>query len=205
MEALIFIIQKTIRYQLTSCTWSKAYKATRTRAWTCTYDLGCIKLGPCSNFYGKLLHVLVVFDVIGDGLLNDLGGLVAVLVGPLCKELLVGLVCLFLLHVSAFVHQLVLVETYLSSGLELSRVDGVLVETSPLLKGLLCISVVFLIVPVQHAGRVFDTDALAELLQNGRRVVQKIIGINDTNVDSPALLLDVAGLLTCQLGTNLTG
>jgi hypothetical protein len=87
-----------------------------------------------------------------------------------------------------------------SSGLELGRVDGVLVEASPLLECLLGMSVVFLVVPVQHAGRVLDANAVAELLKNGRRVVQKIISVDDTDVHSSILLLAV---LTCKLGTNL--
>jgi len=88
-----------------------------------------------------------------------------------------------------------------SSGLELGRVNGVLVEASPLLECLLCIGVVFIVVPVQHAGGVFDANALAELLKDGRGVVQKIISVNDTDVYSSALLLAV---LTCKLGADLT-
>jgi hypothetical protein len=87
-----------------------------------------------------------------------------------------------------------------SSGLEFSRVDSVLVEASPLLECLLGMVVVFFVVPVQHAGRVFDANALAELLKDGRRVVQKIISVNDTDVNSSTLLL---AILTCELGTDL--
>jgi hypothetical protein len=87
-----------------------------------------------------------------------------------------------------------------SSGLEFGRVDSILVETSPLLECLLGMVVVFFVVPVQHAGRVLDANALAELLKDGRRVVQKIISVNDTDIDSSTLLL---AILTCELGTNL--
>lgn len=88
----------------------------------------------------------------------------------------------------------------MSSGLQLGRVDSVLVEASPLLKCLLGVGVIFVVVPVQHAGGVLDANALAKLLKNGRRVVQKIISVNDTDVYSSTLLLAV---LTCKLGTNL--
>jgi len=89
-----------------------------------------------------------------------------------------------------------------SSGLELSGVDSILVETSPLLKGLLGVGMVLFVVPVQHAGRVFDADTLAELLEDSRGVVQKVVGVDNTDVHSSALLF--ASLLSSKLGSDLT-
>lgn len=57
------------------------------------------------NLDGKLLHVLVVLDVFCNRLLDDLGSLFAVLLGPLNKELLVALLCLLLYLLSEVAHE----------------------------------------------------------------------------------------------------
>lgn len=57
------------------------------------------------NLDGKLLHVLVVLDVFCNRLLDDLGSLFAVLLGPLSKELLVALLCLLLYLLSEVAHE----------------------------------------------------------------------------------------------------
>lgn len=95
-------------------------------------------------------------------------------------------------------------QTYMGSGLELGRIDGILVETFPLLKSLFGILVVLFVVPVQHAGRILDTNTLAELLKNSRGGVQKVIGIDNANVHGSALVLSVCCVLTSDLGANLT-
>lgn len=73
-------------------------------------------------------------------------------------------------------------------------------EAFPLLECLLGLGVVLFVVPVQHAGRVFNTDALAELLEDCRWIVQEIISVDDTDVCNSTLLLAV---LACKLGTDL--
>lgn len=57
------------------------------------------------NLDGKLLHVLVVLDIFCNRLLDDLGSLFAVLLGPLSKELLVALLYLLLYLLSEVAHE----------------------------------------------------------------------------------------------------
>lgn len=85
--------------------------------------------------------------------------------------------------------------------------NGVLVKASPLLKGLLCVLVVFLVVPVQHAGRIFNTNTLAELLEDAGRVVQEIVSVNNADLDGVTLLLAIGSiglLLASDFGPNLS-
>lgn len=60
---------------------------------------------PCHRLYldGKLLHVLVVLHIVCNGLLNDLGSFLAVLLGPLGVKLLFALLSLLLCRLSAIV------------------------------------------------------------------------------------------------------
>lgn len=53
---------------------------------------------------GKLLHVLVILDVVCNGLLDNLGSFLAVLFGPLGVKLFVALLGLLLRWLSAFIH-----------------------------------------------------------------------------------------------------
>lgn len=99
----------------------------------------------------------------------------------------------------------------MSSGLQGGRVDGVLVEASPLLECGLGLLVILLGVPGQQFRRVFHTNALAKALDDGTRVVKQVVSVNNANVDcsliSLVLPIGVAGTvgrLSGDLGTNLT-
>lgn len=63
------------------------------------------KCQPRRHLYldGELLHVLVVLDIVCNGLLDDLGSFLAVFLGPLSIKLLFALVSFLLCRFSAFV------------------------------------------------------------------------------------------------------
>jgi len=69
-----------------------------------------------------------------------------------------------------------------SSGLESRRVDGVLVEASPLLELVLGELVVLWCIPLEHGGLEVDADAGAEFAHDALWVVQKVVGVDDADL-----------------------
>ena len=73
--------------------------------------------------------------------------------------------------------------TYVLPRVQSGRVDSILVESLPLLKCILGILVVLLGIPLQHCGLEFDANALAELTHDSLRVVEKIVCVDDADLD----------------------
>lgn len=71
----------------------------------------------------------------------------------------------------------------MSPGLQILRVDGVLVETVPLLERFLSVLLV-LVVPVEHALREVDPDRITVLAKDTLRIIEQIISIDDANLDT---------------------
>lgn len=71
----------------------------------------------------------------------------------------------------------------MGSGLEILGIERVFVETLPFLKRIVGSFLVFVIVPVQHPWREFETNALAVLFDDAFGIVKEIICVNETNVD----------------------
>lgn len=85
-------------------------------------------------------------------------------------------------------------------------------EPSPLLKRILGLLVILLGVPVQQVGRVLDTDAFAEGLDDVAGVVEQVVCVNDTDIDGTVLggVVSVGSIdaiclvLAGNLGADLT-
>lgn len=73
--------------------------------------------------------------------------------------------------------------TYMRSWFQLRRVDSILVESIPLRKSLLGGVVISLVIPVEHIAREWFADAFAEFFDNGVWSVEKIISVNEADVD----------------------
>jgi hypothetical protein len=81
-----------------------------------------------------------------------------------------------------------------SPGPQVGAVNGVLVESPPLLKRLLGSCLVFFRVPVQHPRVVLEAGCLAESFNHGRRVVKQVISINDADLNAMAVAVGAVGL-----------
>ena len=166
---------------------------------------------------GEFLHVLVIGDIVIDRLLDDFCALLAVLFDPLGVQLLVRLFRLFLFGALANCTKgkkdnkalsggcCAKDKTYVHPRPQRRRVDGILVETSPLLECGLCNLVVFFRVPGEEVGRVLDTDTLAKRLDNGGRIVEQIVSVDDANLGLAVLrgVVSVGGSICLLLSGNL--
>ena len=148
-----------------------------------------------SGLEDKLLHVKIVLHVSIHRLPNDVGSLLAVLLLPL------GVPHGFALRLLLLPGQKVSntseperQATYVGSRLQVRRIDGIFMESWPLLKRLLGACLVFFVVPVQHVGIVFEIYALAELLEDPFRLVEEVVRINHADLDSS--FFDLAGIVT---------
>ncbi len=59
--------------------------------------------------------------------------------------------------------------------------NGIFMEAPPFLKGVFCVLVIFLVLPLQHARRVIQSNRLAIGLDDTGRVIQKIVGIHNAD------------------------
>lgn len=62
------------------------------------------------------------------------------------------------------------------------RLDNIIMEPSPLIKRIVDILLIRLVIPVQHGGVILDADAATKRLDHGRRLVEQIIRIDDTDL-----------------------
>lgn len=91
----------------------------------------------------------------------------------------------------------------MSTRLQIRGVDGIIVEAVPLLELLLGKRMRFGGVPFQHGVVEVKANRSTVLLEHARGVVQHVIGIKDTDLDTTGLRLDtLCVLLTADLGTN---
>jgi hypothetical protein len=89
---------------------------------------------------------------------------------------------------------------------QFSAVKRVLVETLPLFKRFLGNCLVFLSLPGEHLRLPLDACSLAKRLDHVGRVVQQVIGVNDTDLNASAVSIrGVVGFifLVCKLGADL--
>jgi hypothetical protein len=96
------------------------------------------------------------------------------------------------------------VTTYGGSGLEVLGVDGILVETVPLLESVLCGLVLFLGVPVQHFHVELDADGGAVVPEHALGVVEQIIGVQNADLDAIGSGDGTAVLLAADLRADDT-
>lgn len=94
--------------------------------------------------------------------------------------------------------------TYVLPRLEISRVNGILVETVPLLERLLGHLLVF-IVPAQHVRLELLVDGVAVLPENTLWIIKEIVGVNDADLNTARLLDSAAIIATLDTRTNETG
>lgn len=96
-------------------------------------------------------------------------------------------------------------KTYARPGLQVARVDRVLVEAVPLLEGVLGQLVRLLGVPVEHAGVELEPDGRAVLAQDALRVVEQVVGIDDANLQAAGRRDGAVVLLPADLGADESG
>jgi hypothetical protein len=92
--------------------------------------------------------------------------------------------------------------TYGGSRLQVFGVDGILVETVPLLESVLGGLVLLLGVPVQHFHVELDADGGAVVPEHALGVVEKIIGVQNADLDAVGGGDGAAVLLTADLRTD---
>lgn len=81
---------------------------------------------------------------------------------------------------------------YMGSRFQLSRVNGIFMETIPFCKSLLGSVVIGFVIPVQHVTGEWLANAFAEFFDNGIGGIEKVIGVNETDVDFVADAVGVA-------------
>jgi hypothetical protein len=96
--------------------------------------------------------------------------------------------------------------TYVSVGSrrQVLALDGIIVETNPLGKGLFDVLLVFRVVPVEHVGGEGNASLFAKSLNNLLGVVQQVIGINDCDGNLVLLLAVAIGLAVGGVTIHLT-
>jgi hypothetical protein len=81
-----------------------------------------------------------------------------------------------------------------SPGAQLSAVDGILVETLPLLELPLSKGLVLFCIPYEHFWLVVDTGGLAYSLDHARRVVEQLISVHNADLDALRVAVGTVGL-----------
>jgi hypothetical protein len=92
--------------------------------------------------------------------------------------------------------------TYGGSGLEVLGMDGILVETVPLLESILGGLVLLFGVPVQHAHVELDADGGAVVSEHTLRVVKKVVSVQHADLDAVGCSNGAAVFLTADLRTD---
>jgi hypothetical protein len=92
--------------------------------------------------------------------------------------------------------------TYGGSGLQVLGVDSILMETVPLLEGVLGGLVLFLGVPVQHFHVELDANGGAVVPEHPLGVVEEVVSIQDADLDAVRRGNGAAVFLTADLGTD---
>ena len=70
-----------------------------------------------------------------------------------------------------------------ASGLEGNTIDSIFVETRPFRESGLSNAMVVFVIPIQHVRAILDPDFLAIGFNDARWIVEKIIGINNSDAD----------------------
>lgn len=74
--------------------------------------------------------------------------------------------------------------SHLASRFQPGRLNSIFMEPFPFLKRRLCNLLVFLGIPLQHSGVIFDAHAATECPDHGLRVVEEIVRIDDADLDA---------------------
>lgn len=95
-------------------------------------------------------------------------------------------------------------ETYVSPWAQICAVDGVLMETLPLLELSFSKSLILWCIPNQHLRLVVDTSGLADSFDHARRVVKQIVSVNNADLDALRSTVGAICLssLTSRLGAD---
>lgn len=91
---------------------------------------------------------------------------------------------------------------------KLPAVHDIFVKSRPLFEGIPGLLMVFLRIPLEHAGVVVQTYALAVSLDDPAWVVEQVVGVDNANFnslsDSVARRVPAVLSLASDLGSNLT-